>query len=84
MNVQPDGLVTWLNSLRRCCQRLLGAGLTLILWDLHQLLGCAVFSCWHMNRSFVSKVLLKFKEQEDVTASDFASLAKCYVEPNVE
>jgi len=57
-----------LNSSHRCCQRLLAAGLTLILWDLHQLLDCMAFSCWHMNRSFVSKVLLKFEKQEDVTA----------------
>jgi len=78
-----------LNSFRRCCQRLLGAGLTLSVWDLRQLLGCMVFSCWHMNGSFVAKVLLKFKEQEDVTAdthtaSDVTSLAKCCVESNVE
>ena len=42
-----------------------------------------------MNRSFVSKVLPKFKEQEDLTAdthtaSDVTSFAKCCVEPNVE
>jgi hypothetical protein len=39
------------SPLLRCCQRLLGAGLTLSLWDL-QLLGGVVFSFWHMNSLF--------------------------------